>query len=171
MRCVNWGPALVIIEGHDNAATAYFLRWTRWGYFIGPQGLWGDLQDSLPLNATECMRFEMTGALPRGAVVFFAARVWREPAFHGWDGSAGRELLFRNMTYQDEHTFLPRQVLPIRVYKTLKRLQLEERENAHLWIIYKINDLDVGFDLPEADKQHHFPGLCRLCMTNLELSL
>ena len=61
------------------------------------------------------------------------------------------------MNWHEERNFLVFQSLPIRSCKVLKRLSPEDRENAYLWIIYKINIPDAGFSFPEPGEEHHFP--------------
>ena len=47
--------------------------------------------------------------------------------------------------------------LGVWVYKMLKRLRLEERDEAYLWLIYKANNPDAGLTLPQPGNEHHFP--------------
>ena len=72
-------------------------------------------------------------------------------------GQLKGELIVRGMNWQEERNFLLFQSLRTRFYKMLKCLTLEDRKNACLWIICKINIPDAGFSLPEPDKEHHFP--------------
>ena len=39
----------------------------------------------------------------------------------------------------------------------LKRLCLEDREDAYLWIVYKANIPTAGLLLPEPGNEHQFP--------------
>ena len=113
----------------------------------------------------------MTGILSREALIYFASVIWRAPHFIGWPWSMGRfvgELISRSMLWREERNFLFFQTLPLKYYKMLKRLPLQEREEAYLWIIYQAIHPNIGLVLPP-------PGMSSsslsLCVTNLGRSL
>ena len=41
----------------------------------------------------------------------------------------------KNLTWSYEHNFLQKQYLPLKIYKMLTRLRLEEGEKAYLWLV------------------------------------
>ena len=61
------------------------------------------------------------------------------------------------MLWKEHQDFLFTQTLPLNYYKMLKRLPLEEREEAYLWIIYQANYPNAGLCLPPEGKEHYFP--------------
>ena len=149
------GPSFAILPGEGSGANSAFLQWTIWGFFEENRGDWGPVVRTLPLDPTEKLHFLMTGVLPRPSLIYFAAVVWRDPHFIGWQYGMGRfvgELISRSMLWKETQDFLFTQTLPIQYYKMLKRLPLEEREEAYLWIIYQANYPNAGLCLPPEGK-------------------
>ena len=73
------------------------------------------------------------------------------------------ELMSRGMTWYEERRF---QTLPLKCYMMLKRLRLEEREEAYLCVVYKANiptagPLSLAMSITSPSS----------CVTNWELSL
>ena len=102
----------------------------------------------------------MTGILPRNALIYFASVIWRESQLVGWPYGAGRfvgELTSRAMLWKEEQDFTFYQTLPPTYYKMLKRLPLEERGEAYLWIIYQAVHPQAGLRLPPPGREHYFP--------------
>ena len=155
------GPSFAIIPGEGSGANSAFLQWTIWGFFEENRGDWGPIVRTLPLDPTERLHFLMTGILPRPSLIYFAAVVWREPHFIGWQYGMGRfvgELISRSILWKETQDFLFTQTLPLQYYKMLKRLLLEEREEAYLWVIYQANYPNAGLCLPPEGKEHYFPN-------------
>ena len=121
------------------------------------------MERTLPFNVVEYTHFDRTGTLPPGALYYFAACVWKEQAFHPWDGSVGQfigELMFRNLTWLDEHNFLQNQFIPLRIYKLLKRLNVETKNlpSCGLRLVYKVNNSPTaGLALPEPENNQPLP--------------
>ena len=67
------------------------------------------------------------------------------------------ELVARGMSWHEERNFLMFQSLLTKYYKMLKRLRLQDCEDAYLWIVYKAKIPDAGLSIPEPGKEHHFP--------------
>ena len=154
------GPSFAILPGEGSGANSAFLQWTVWGFFEENRGDLGPIVRTLPLNPTERLHFLMTGILPIRALIYFASVIWRDPHFIGWQYGMGRfvgELISRSMLWKETQDFLFTQTLPLQYSKMLKRLPLEEREEAYLWIVYQANYPNAGLSLPPQGKEHCFP--------------